>query len=94
MTIGDENGCNGLTVNSDIKQFTHVIKAYDKRSYFLDLLRKLIEESPKALKFIVFCMKKRGVDNLENFLNNDRNRYKGNRLMYDVRGIHGDKEQW
>lgn len=74
MAIGDQNGYDGLTVNADIKQVTHVVNGYDKKAYFLDLLIKLIQENQnKALKMIVFCQTKKGVDELDRFLHYDRN---------------------
>ena len=73
MAIGDQNGYDGLTVNSDIKQVTHVVNGYDKKAQFLELLTRLIQGSPKALKMIVFCQTKKGVDELDRFLHYDRN---------------------
>jgi len=74
VAIGDQNGYDGLTVNADIKQVTHVVNGYDKKAYFLDLLIKLIQENQnKALKMIVFCQTKKGVDELDRFLHYDRN---------------------
>lgn len=92
MAIGDQNGYDGLTVNADIKQVTHVVNGYDKKAYFLDLLIKLIQESPKALKIIIFCQTKKGVDELDRFLHYDRNLHQT--ISFDTRAIHGDKDQY
>ena len=82
-------------MNSDIKQFTHVVDVKTKREFFLDLLRYTILKSETARKMIVFCRTKRGVDNLENYLGNARNRKdKEGKIMFDARGIHGDKLQY
>ena len=61
-------------MNENIKQIIHVVENnYDKKAKFIELLIVLIKDSKKALKIIVFCQMKRGVDELDKFLMYDRN---------------------
>jgi len=46
----------------------------------------------KALKIIVFCQMKKGVDELDRLLQYDRNLHRA--ISFESKAIHGDKDQF